>query len=88
MQGNNSQPLFDVFKRTDAMPSTHQESSFKSLNIIAVDYWEHPRALMQQWLGRIPSEREHTTCGNGFDPARTNSSAARSLSSTCTKAFR
>lgn len=53
--GAQRQPLFDDFKRTDATPSTHQESSFE----FAGDYWEQPRALMQEWLDRIPSEQEY-----------------------------
>ncbi|WP_156223672.1 hypothetical protein [Pseudactinotalea suaedae] len=57
--GEQRQPLFDDFKRTDATPATHQESSFEFLNRVAGDYWEHPRALMQEWLDRIPSAQEY-----------------------------
>jgi len=60
------QPLFDNFERTDATPSTHQESSFEFLNRIAGDYWEHPRVLMQEWLERIPSEQEYNDLRQRF----------------------
>ena len=75
------------FERTNAAPSTHQESSFEFLNCIEGDYWEHPRALMREWLDRIPSEQEYNDLHQRFDPATTSSSAARSLSSTCTRAL-
>jgi hypothetical protein len=48
------------------VPSTHQESSFESLNRIAGDYWEHPRALMQEWLDRMPSEQEYNDLRQRF----------------------
>jgi len=35
--GESRQPLFDDFQRTNAAPSTHQESSFQFLNRIAGD---------------------------------------------------
>lgn len=57
--GEQHQPLFDDFDRTDTAPSTHRESSFEFLNRIAGDYWEHPRALMQEWLDHMPSEQEY-----------------------------
>lgn len=60
------QPLFSDFKRTDATPAPHQESSFEFLNRIAGDYWEHPRALMQEWLDRIPSEQEYNDLRQRF----------------------
>ncbi len=64
--GEQRQPLFDDFGRTDATPSTHQESTFEFLNRIAGAYWEHPRALMQKWLDRIPSEPEHNDLRQRF----------------------
>ncbi|GAA1928587.1 hypothetical protein [Nocardioides marmoribigeumensis] len=64
--GGQRQPLFDDFERTDATPSTHQESTFEFLNRIAGDYWEHPRALMQEWLDHIPSEQEHNDLRQRF----------------------
>ena len=64
--GESRQPLFDDFQRTNAAPSTHQESSFQFLNRIAGDYWEHPRALMQEWLDRIPSEQEYNDLRQRF----------------------
>lgn len=57
--GKHREPLFDDFGRTDTAPSTHQESNFEFLNRIAGDYWEHPRALMQEWLDRIPNDQEY-----------------------------
>ena len=57
--GQQRQPLFDNFQRTNAAPSTHQESTFEFLNRIAGDYWGHPRALIQEWLDRIPTEKEY-----------------------------
>lgn len=56
--GKQRQPLFDHFGRTDTTPSAHQESSFEFLNRIAGDYWDHPRALMEEWLDHVPSEEE------------------------------
>lgn len=53
------QTLFDDIERTDATPATHQESDFEFLNRVAGVYWEHPRALMQEWLDRIPGEQEY-----------------------------
>ena len=64
--GEQRQPLFDDFERTNAAPSTHQESSYEFLNRIAGDYWEHPRALMQEWLDRIPSEQEYNDLRQRF----------------------
>ena len=62
--GEQRQELFDDFQRTTAAPATHQESSFTFLNRIAGDYWEHPRALMQGWLDRLPSEQEYNDLRN------------------------
>lgn len=64
--GEQRQPLFDDFGRTDTAPSTHQEPSFEFLNRIAGDYWEHPRALMQEWLDRMPSEQEYNDLRQRF----------------------
>jgi len=58
--------VFDHFNRTDSTPATHQESTFEFLNRIAGDYWEHPRALMQGWLDRIPSEQEYNDLRQRF----------------------
>lgn len=57
--GQQRQPLFDDFERTETAPATHQESSYEFLNRIAGDYWEHPRALMQEWLDHMPSNLEY-----------------------------
>lgn len=64
--GAKGQPLFDDFKRIAATPASHQESSFEFLNRIAGDYWEHPRALMQEWLDRIPGVQEYNDLRQRF----------------------
>lgn len=64
--GEQRQPLFDDFKRTNATPASHQESSFDFLSRIAGDYWECPRALMQEWLDRIPGEQEYNDVRQRF----------------------
>lgn len=64
--GRLRQPLFDDVERTDSAPGTHQESSFDFLNRIAGDYWDHPRALMQDWLDRIPTTREYNDLRQRF----------------------
>jgi hypothetical protein len=60
------QALFDDVERTNAAPSTHLESTFEFLNRIAGDYWEHPRALMQEWLDRVPSDEEYNDLRQRF----------------------
>lgn len=60
------QPLFDDLVRTDTTPATHQESSFEFLNRIAGDFWKHPRALMQEWLNRLPSARGYNDLRQRF----------------------
>jgi hypothetical protein len=64
--GEHRPQLFDDFDRTDSTPAAHQESSFEFLNRIAGDYWEHPRALMEEWLDRIPSEQEYNDLRQRF----------------------
>ncbi|MGV0718192.1 hypothetical protein ABQE93_22585 [Mycolicibacterium sp. XJ662] len=48
--------LFDDAHRDDTSVAGFQESTFAFLNRIAGDYWDHPRALMQQWMDRINDE--------------------------------
>ncbi|QDP95393.1 hypothetical protein FOE78_05210 [Microlunatus elymi] len=64
--GQQRQLLFDNFERTDATPSTRRESSCEFLNRIAGEYWKHPRALMQEWLDRIPSDEEYNDLRQRF----------------------
>jgi hypothetical protein len=63
--GERRQPLFDNFDRTDASPAAHQESTFEFMNRVAGDYWEYPRALMTEWLDRVPS-KEHNDLRHRF----------------------
>ncbi|MBB1510885.1 hypothetical protein [Tessaracoccus sp. MC1756] len=64
--GNQRRPLFDDFERTNSRPSTHGESTFEFMNRIAGDYWEHPRALMEEWLSHVPSEEEYNDLRQRF----------------------
>lgn len=59
-------PLFDQVARTDASPSTHQESSYDFMNRIAGDYWQHPRSLMQEWLDRVEHATDYTDLRQRF----------------------
>lgn len=47
------EPLFDDSHREDTSVAGFQESTFAFLNRIAGNYWDHPRALIQQWMDRI-----------------------------------
>lgn len=47
------EPLFDDSHREDTSVAGFRESTFAFLNRIAGSYWDHPRALMQQWMDRI-----------------------------------
>ncbi len=64
--GAHREPLFDEIQRTDASPSSHQESSFEFMNRIAGGYWEHPRSLMQEWLDHIEENRHYTDLRQRF----------------------
>lgn len=64
--GEQRRPVFDDFERTDTTPATHQESSFSFLNRVAGDYWEHPRALLAEWLNRLQSEPEYNDLRQRF----------------------
>lgn len=66
VMGANREPLFDDVDRTDPTPSTHQESTFSFLNRIAGDYWEHPRSLMQEWLGHIANDTDYNELRQRF----------------------
>lgn len=53
------EPIFDDADRTDTRPAEHSESTFEFLNRVGGDYWQHPRALMQAWLDRVPGDQNY-----------------------------
>lgn len=46
--------LFDDLNRTDPSPASHLEDHFTFLNRVATPYWERVRALLAEWVDRLP----------------------------------
>lgn len=50
--------VFDDRVRTDATPATNEESTFAFLNRVSGAFWEHARALIEDWCSHIADDIE------------------------------
>jgi hypothetical protein len=57
-------PVFDDRLRSDATPARYEESSFEFLNRVAGPFWEHPRALIEEWCSHLPDDAEYKDIRN------------------------